>query len=268
MSGDNDSMTGTDTSPKYYTPTYGLPRYADTNVEAEPTAQRNWRAPGSGAGRLQWEALPERDTPYPWEIQRPVEEWRRSTTAELPDGPLPAAPAPMAPPPPAAPLPPVQIEVTTAPTPAPVVPHQAASVAPQHAAPTATGRIPYAKDAPAGASQPFRTVDRRASHAPPAPATREPHHRGLDFPPPQGPPARRSGTVSPNAKKGKLPFISILTPLLVFIDPAAALVPLVAAMVLIAMSKQYRNSSSRIAWGVVVIVLTVVFLIIRAVATF
>lgn len=249
MSGDNDAMTGTDTSPKYYTPTYGLPHYSDSNTGSDPAAQRNWRAPGTGVGRLQWEALPERDTPYPWEIQRPVEAWRHSTTAELPDGPLPAAPAPMAPPQPAAPLPPVQIEHPSADMPGP---------GPELAA--HTGRIPYAKDAPAAAPQPFRTVDRRASQAPP-PAT-------PNFPPPKGPPARRSGNISPNAKKGKLPFISILTPLLVLIDPAAALVPLIAAMVLIAMSKQYRNPTSRVAWGVVVIVLTVVFLIIRAVAAF
>lgn len=260
MSGDNDAMTGTDTTPRYYTPTYELPSYAEP-TEPNQTAQRTWRAPGTGAGRLQWEPLPERDTPYPWEIGRPIEAWQRNHR-EIPKGPLPSAPAPMAPPEPAAPLPPVQIDPpstatseSSAPTPAP--------------APANTGRIPYAKDTPQVAPQPFRTVDRRVSQAPAQQRQQTAHPadpRSVDFPPPRGTPVQRPHTSQPGAKKGTLPFVSLLLPLIVLFDPAAALVPLIAAMLLIVRSKAYRKPGARVAWGVAVIAITVVFLVIRAIA--
>lgn len=273
-------MSSPSAEPKYYTPTYGLPEYHQSSDTDRFADRGTWRAPGVGAGRLQWEPLHGRSTPYPWEHQRPPEAWERSTRT-VDEGPLPARPEPLRAPEPAAPLPPVQVGAGQPASPARTVPHGPG----QPGRPTAD---PGRDAGPPTAPQQAGTKRRRppapsgspqvhAAPSGPVAGYTQPADAGLDVPsfppptgqpitPPRGQPLRPRPMPPPpdrEKKQGGMPFVSLLLVLLVFIEPGAVLLPLIAGLVLIVTSGTYRNPAARVGWGVFVMIMAVVASLIR-----
>lgn len=262
-------MSSPTASPKYYTPSYGLPQYERPSADTRFQDKNSWRAPGVGAGRLQWEPLHGRSTPYPWEHDRPPEAWERySRTVQ--EGPLPVRPEPVAPPKPADPLPPVDLDRPATPDaepfPSRVQMEQTERHRPRPPRPDGPARV--RPGGPRGSQQ------LRGARPVGTDEVRPPQAQLQTFPPPTGQPVvpgrhqplrpRPQQRTEPiNARKGGLPWVSLLLILLVFIEPVATLIPLLAGMLLIAGAKSYRNPAARVGWGVFVLVLTIAAFVVR-----
>ncbi|MGJ3508056.1 hypothetical protein [Enemella sp. A6] len=279
--------------PAYYSPKYGLPEYdAGTDTDRTDTtdtrtAEREpWRAPGVGAGRLQWEPLSRRDTLYPWEYERPPEAWERSTRT-VDEGPLPARPEPVAPLKPADPLPPVDLGQQTAPPKSDVEAFPSRAWPPPELTKKQYGKSRTAGKQSAGSqpagSQPAPRVQAQPSGRETAPASASRYLRPAQtqlqaFPPPTGQPVTPKGQrlhprpTPPVAKKqkrkGGLPWFALLMIVPVLFDPNLMFLPLLAGLFLIGSAKYYRTPAARVGWGGFVIILGLIAVAIHGVLVF